>query len=150
MKHSKSALFLMELIVAILFFSLGSTVCIQLFVRSHLLSEQTVNQNNALIHAQNLTELFLSTEGDVTRIEDFFPENTTNVSNNSFVLNLNENWEPCAPSELCFTANLSVYPAQNGLIEADISIFSEDAEEEPLYKLRIVHHIAERRRNLES
>ena len=38
----------MEMIIAILFFSLASAVCIQLFAKSHLLSTQTVNQNHAV------------------------------------------------------------------------------------------------------
>ena len=42
------------MIIAILFFSLASAVCIQLFARSHLLSTQTVNQNHAVVQAQNL------------------------------------------------------------------------------------------------
>ena len=51
------------MIIAILFFSLASAVCIQLFARSHLLSTQTVNQNHAVIQAQNLAESYLSLEG---------------------------------------------------------------------------------------
>ena len=47
----------MEMIIAILFFSLASAVCIQLFARSHLLSTQTVNQNHAVVQAQNLAEI---------------------------------------------------------------------------------------------
>ena len=44
-----SSLFLMELIIAILFFSVFSAVCVQFFVKSHLLS----NDANALTHAVN-------------------------------------------------------------------------------------------------
>ena len=33
--HSGSSLFLMELILAILFFSVASAVCVQLFARAH-------------------------------------------------------------------------------------------------------------------
>lgn len=52
------------MIIAILFFSLASAVCIQLFAKSHLLSTQTVNQNHAVIQAQNLAESYLALEGD--------------------------------------------------------------------------------------
>ena len=40
-KSSRSALFLMELIFSILFFALASAVCVQLFVKAHLLSVST-------------------------------------------------------------------------------------------------------------
>ena len=44
-----SSLFLMELILAILFFSAASGICVQFFVRSHLLSRDS----DALSHAVN-------------------------------------------------------------------------------------------------
>ena len=44
----RSSLFLLELIIAILFFSLTSAVCVQIFVRAHLISRQTQELNMAL------------------------------------------------------------------------------------------------------
>ena len=37
----RSSLFLLELIIAILFFSLTSAVCVQFFARAHRISRQT-------------------------------------------------------------------------------------------------------------
>ena len=59
MKSSKVSLFLMELIIAILFFALASAVCIQLFVKSHLLGNTTIRENHALLMCQNLSEIYL-------------------------------------------------------------------------------------------
>lgn len=59
MKTSKSSLFLMELIIAILFFAMASAVCIQLFVKSHLLGNTTAEENHALLLCQNLSEIYL-------------------------------------------------------------------------------------------
>ena len=39
LKNTRSSLFLMELIIAILFFSIGSAVCVQAFVQAHLTSQ---------------------------------------------------------------------------------------------------------------
>ncbi len=58
MKTSKSSMFLMELIIAILFFSLASAVCIQLFVKSHLLSSAASDDSRALLLCQNLSEIY--------------------------------------------------------------------------------------------
>ena len=69
MKHSKSSLFLMELIIALLFFSLASTVCIRLFVKAHSLSAQTVDQNYAVNYAQNMAEAFLGCDGDLQALQ---------------------------------------------------------------------------------
>ena len=40
----RSSLFLLELIIAILFFSLTSAVCVQIFVRAHLISRQKIGR----------------------------------------------------------------------------------------------------------
>lgn len=58
MHNSKTSLFLMEFIIAILFFSLTSAVCVQLFVKSHTLSRQSVNSNQACMWSENLAEIF--------------------------------------------------------------------------------------------
>ena len=54
-KNSSSSLFLMELIIAILFFSLASTVCIQLFVKAHLLTEKSVNINQSILWTRRIS-----------------------------------------------------------------------------------------------
>lgn len=64
-KSSKSGLFLMELILSILFFSLSSAICIQLFVKSHLISQQSLDLNHALEDCQNVAEAFYGCNGDI-------------------------------------------------------------------------------------
>ena len=52
MKHrnraKSSSLFLLELVLAILFFSLASAVCVQFFVKSHILSRDAQRLNHAV------------------------------------------------------------------------------------------------------
>ncbi len=149
MKHSKSSLFLMELIIAILFFSLASAVCIQLFAKSHLLGNQTVNENHAVIHAQNLAECFLATEGNMQQLKELFPAATTDNSNHSIILLFDENWRECNAEAACYAASLTAHPKQDGLITADITISSHPSSEDYIYTLTIVHHIPERSGNIE-
>lgn len=54
----RSSLFLLELIIAILFFSLTSAVCVQIFVRAHLISRQTQELNTALEKVSGFSEVF--------------------------------------------------------------------------------------------
>ena len=56
----RSSLFLLELIIAILFFSLTSAVCVQIFVRAHLISRQTQELNTALEKVSGFSEVFLA------------------------------------------------------------------------------------------
>lgn len=60
----KTGLFLMELIIAILFFSLAAAICIQLFVKSHMISEHSIALNHSILLAQNTAEIFYATNGD--------------------------------------------------------------------------------------
>lgn len=64
-KASKSGLFLMELILSILFFSLSSAICVQLFVKSHLISQKSVSLNHAIELCQNVAEAFYGCNGNV-------------------------------------------------------------------------------------
>ena len=53
---SKSGLFLIELIIAIVFFAVASAICTQLFVRAHLLSTRSRDMSAASAIAQNYVE----------------------------------------------------------------------------------------------
>lgn len=74
-----SSLFLMELILAIFFFSAASAVCVQFFVKSHLLSRDS----NALNHAVNICAGIAETVSCADSIQDaagllreLFPDST--------------------------------------------------------------------------
>lgn len=150
MKHSKAALFLMELILALLFFALASTVCIRLFTKAHALSRQTVNENHAVIHAQNLAEAFLSTEGNMEDITALFPNADFGESDNVLMLFFDENWNVCSLSEAYFHASITILPATDGLTTANIAVTSLAEPSNTIYSLMVTHHIAERRGNLEN
>ena len=64
----KTGLFLMELIIAILFFSLAAAICIQLFVKSHMISERSIALNHSILLAQNTAEIFYAADGDLTEM----------------------------------------------------------------------------------
>ncbi len=57
---SKSGLFLIELIISILFFSLGSIVCIQMFVASYVTAEDSARLTSAVVAAQSAAEIYKS------------------------------------------------------------------------------------------
>lgn len=95
-KSSKSELFLMELILSILFFSLAGAVCIQMFVRSHLLSNESVELNHAVEWCQNIAEGFYGCEGNVTELVNLFDNlySDTSTEDNDYILPLNSTFEP--------------------------------------------------------
>lgn len=95
---SKTSLFLMELIIAIMFFSLASAVCVRLYSSAHKLSEDSINLNNALTWSQNLSEAFYGSNGQIKEMEKLYPQAfvTADDSDNdkvAVVLFFNEDWE---------------------------------------------------------
>lgn len=66
-ESSKSALFLMELILAVLFFAITSAVCAKLFAASHLISRDTMQANRAAALAQSAAACVQSTGADSNR-----------------------------------------------------------------------------------
>ena len=62
---SKSGLFLMELIMSIMFFSLASAVCVELFVRSHTLSKSSVELNHAVVECDSVAEFIQGAGGNI-------------------------------------------------------------------------------------
>lgn len=147
MKHSHSALFLMELIISILFFSLASTVCIQLFAKAHLLSEKSANENNAVIKSQNLAESFLATNGNLSQMAEIF---SGSANDDTLELFYNKDWDICSENDAYFKAVLTVSLEENGLNKADICIETlEKNNTENIYSLSVLQHIPERRGNIE-
>ncbi|MBP5624974.1 MAG: hypothetical protein J6X36_08920 [Lachnospiraceae bacterium] len=75
MRKSRTALFLMEMIVIMFFFSLTAAVCIRVFVKAHLVGRDTKDLNNAVLLAENAGELFYEYGEDFKDHENEVREN---------------------------------------------------------------------------
>ena len=139
----------MELIIAVLFFALAGTVCIQLFAKSHLLSQETVNQNQAVTWAQNLAEAYIGTECRTEELLQLFPDGEVRASEPVFCLYWDRSWQPLSASrsgEAAYAAILADqgFSSDTGLHSADISV-NRLSDSSVIYSLHIDHHIPERR-----
>lgn len=54
--NNTSSLFLLELILAVLFFSVASALCIQIFTKAHLMSQDARDLNFAVNEVSSMTE----------------------------------------------------------------------------------------------
>jgi len=104
MKHSKTSLFLMELIISILFFIIAGAVCVQLFVKSHQISTDSVSLNHSIRWCENIAELLQANEGDLSKVAFILEKNEKCHINceegaSSFTICFNKNWEPIPPVE---------------------------------------------------
>lgn len=90
---SRTSLVLMELIITILFFSLASAVCVQLFVNSHLISKDTYELNNAINIAQSCAEVMRGTNGSVDAVSSHFSGSIVFDENDYFQVFYDENFK---------------------------------------------------------
>lgn len=97
MKHSKTGLFLMELIIGILFFSLASALCIQIFVKAHFINEESIQKSQAMKIAHNIVEIYKNDDLDHYFQQDnhqiYFDESGNNVTFNqaTYIAKIKEN-----------------------------------------------------------
>lgn len=132
---SKSALFLMELILAILFFSLASAVCIQLFVKAHLLGTNTTNKNHSVLWAQNIAETYTGANADFNTTVSAL--NAMPLSDQSFCLYFDSDWNPTSSEKAVFIA--SVFTESNDdMNTAQINV--TDKENRSIYHLSVSKH----------
>lgn len=101
MKASRSSLFLIELTISILFFALASAACIQLFVKAHLLDQNTQEINQTVVWSQNLAELWNASEADMLSVYNCLREQYGSEQNGFHMNNdldtiffyFDKNWE---------------------------------------------------------
>lgn len=70
--HSRTGLFMMELILAILFFSIGAACCLQVFARASNVSREAKQLKQAVNTAENLVQLLKAGKLEILNEEAFF------------------------------------------------------------------------------
>lgn len=136
-----SSLFLLELILAILFFSLASAVCLRLLTRARLLSRQAEALSYAVSECSKAAELVNASESlsdACSLIAAQYPDCTVEEhSGAALISSMSEDGQ----------YELSVSLSQKELfLHADISMDSPGKESaEPIYQLEIVHHLQRRK-----
>lgn len=99
--RSKSSLFLTEMILSILIFSIVAAVCVQIFVKAHLLSEQNENMNYAQNMAASMSEMLSATEVHPDDILHVFSSSV--IENDRIIVYFDESWKECPPKDAAFT-----------------------------------------------
>lgn len=113
---SRSALFLMELILAAAFLSLSSVVCIRLYLYAHNLSAASLAKTQAVRESQNIGSSWLSSDGSLADTLSLYLETTNPAEDwkapeeaDAIVLYYNSDWELLSSSQgaaFCMTVTL--------------------------------------------
>lgn len=92
----RSTLFLLELLMAILLFSLAATVCVQIFVKSHTLEKESTELTKAVFLSTSVAEIFRSNDNYEELLFDEFPHAV--FEDRTYLIYCDENFSPSASS----------------------------------------------------
>lgn len=132
LRNSRSSLFLMELIIVILFFSIGSAVCIQAFVKAHLLSQSAQDLSFASSTVSSAASALQYTDGSPEEVEAYFPALQQDGKN--LVVYYNAHYDACPLSDAVYTLYMQT---QQEELACTSHIWMTDEKDSVIYELTI-------------
>lgn len=124
-RHSKTSLFLMEIMLDILFFSVLVTICLQLFFKAHNLSEDTTVLHRAVSTCTSVAEVYQSGENGKESIFENYIDAVERDQN--IVIYFDEKFASCPEEKSAYQAQICVN--DDSLHTAVIEFLDVDAEE---------------------
>lgn len=135
----KSSLFLMELMIAIAFFTIASAVCMQLFVKSHLLGNETRELNAAVNLATSAAESFRQCDGSKEKLLVLLPD-SVQTGEDSLETYYDESFQICAKTKAAYTMQILIDTDTN-FSSAQITI-KDTKKQNSIYELAVQTHFA--------
>ncbi len=135
--NSKSSLFLIELIIAVLFFALASTVCIQMFALGHTINVSNSEKEHAIMLAQSLAESYEAADGDVNAMAGLFDEAI--IAGDDIYMYFDDEWN--SASEEAAVYEVSLTSAEDGRFSNAEIAATNLTDDEEIYTLdtRVYH-----------
>lgn len=142
LKPARSSLFLIELIIAILFFSAGSAVCVRAFAQAHLMSQAASDLSFASAQVSSAASVIRYTDGSPEAVSVYLPGaaavNTDGVTGASgsddpaalsdgqtCAVYYDSSRQPCSREEAAYT--LLIHTSQEGIrTDARLSMTGPD------------------------
>lgn len=127
---SQASLFLIELILAVLFFSLGSSICIRVFAQASLISREAADLSFASSQVSSAAAVFRSSDDPAADAARFFSGAETEPD--GFSVFYDESRTLCTEEQAVYTMTVTLSET-DGMIHAHISMSGSDGE--IIYKL---------------
>lgn len=144
MRHSKTGLFLMELIIVIFFFALTSAISLQVFVKAHSYDVATENMLNSVIWADNASSIFYEYGSDpIAMAQALAPEGTYLINSKTIVFYLDKDYQPVEINSSKTHYTTSVYFKTEGKLETMSFMFKDVKKQRDIYNFKYEKHIKE-------
>ena len=132
-KNTRSSLFLIELMISVLFFALGSAICIQVFVKAYTVNEDARRLSFASLQVSSAASALKYTDGSTASMKEYFP--LIQEEGTGFVLCYDKNFRACEQKDCFFVLHMTRQQEGNA-ISARIYMNAPDRKE-PLYQLEL-------------
>ena len=133
----RSSLFLTELIIAILFYSLASTVCVRIFVKSNTLEHESIRLNHAVSAASSVAEIFRNQENPFEILEMQYPDGVK--SDNHYQFFYAKDWSLCNKDEAVYTV-IADFAKVSSFEIADIQVITS---KQSIYDLSVKKYVTQ-------
>lgn len=133
----RSSLFLMELILAIFFFILASSICVRFFVKAHTLEQESMDLNHAVTAAASVAEIIRSAEEPFDFLAEHFPQGE--AGNEVFTIFYDSNRSLCDKADAKYTLVLEGHTADT-IFTGEIVVSKGNTE---IYRLTAESYIRE-------
>lgn len=127
----RSNLFLMEMIFAILFFALASTVCIKLFAAAHNLSQKTTDCNHAMTAVKSAVSFFETGDGSLESLTQNYPD--SKLEDSLLTVYYDKNWKLCTQNKSAYQMKICTKSSSKQLTVATITAYN--SKQEALFSL---------------
>ena len=156
--NNTSSLFLLELILAVLFFSVASALCIQIFTKAHLMSQDARDLNFAVNEVSGMAEQIssgtlhpdtaASSDDTAASSGDTASDPSTQISNDTWqddTAYYDSSYASCEKADAVYVLTVH-YEPEDTLLKAHISM-DTIADNRNIYTLDVTKH---RQRRAES
>lgn len=127
----RSSLFLMELIISILLFSLASAFCVRIFVKSHTIETESATLDHAVTAATSVAEILRIQDDPSGLLKECYPE--ADFDDNNITIYFDQTWLPCSHTDSVYTLHLTM-THQDHFLNGDIQV---SEHEDILYTLTV-------------
>ena len=130
---TRSSLFLIELIIAVLFFSLGSAVCVQAFTKAHAVTAQAQDLSFASSSVSSAANAVKYTDGTLEQLRVYFPGAFADGESGVAVC-YDSGFAPCEADRAAYTLRIRTEPIEGG---RSASIRMDGPDGETIYGLQL-------------
>lgn len=128
----RSNLLLMEIILSILFFSIASTLCLQIFVRASLLGRETEELDEAVRCVSSAAELLSHPDHTMDRIAELYPD--ARIEEADADVWFGDDFRPCKEEEAFYQMEILSHSQDTHTTVWSVTLYRM-TEEEELYRL---------------